>query len=234
MICCVIDWPKAGNIIFQSLTTGLLAFIAAWAGIVFFQRRRAKYIGSTVVLEPEEHHGSWTNLRIYNGSPFSMHSTCVYVTIRHQVDDVEDLPIYAMIHNGNKKQLYEDRICWSLRQPGNTDAPHFIQLDVHPHERQTATFLCLGAETGDHIAIVSEMDTRPYRIFLKKRQNSEPYHALIKVVSADSLQASWEIEINPSNSKVLVKVIRRLNVKKYEQVLGDYQSYYNKSNTNGM
>ena len=228
MIACAIDWAKAGNIIFQASMTGSLAFLAAWAGIVFFQKRKAKYIGSNVRLKPEEHHGSWTNLRIYNGSAFSMHSTYVYVTVRHGNSDIGGQPggLQSYIHDGNRTQLYEARICWALRESGDPNAPHFVALDVQPHERQTATFLRFGKETENHIAIVSERDTRPYRIFLKWRPISEPYLALIKIVSADSYQASWEVEINPSDPKTFVKVLRSLSVKEYESVLIDYQSYY--------
>ncbi len=219
------DWASE---LLKGLITLIFTFIGASLGLLWLQALRAKWVGKHISLEPETHHGSWSNLRVHNGSAFSMRSTYVYVSINYKPEDIDLSPPHeAMIKRSNVIQLYEDRICWALREPGDQHAPHKVALDIHPHERQTATFLRFQFYPdimANRIAIVSEKDTRPYRVFLKPNE----YYGLIKVVSADAYQAAWEIRIDPGNSPQIVELIgKQLSVREYEIKLRQYQENFN-------
>jgi hypothetical protein len=231
---CVIDWCLFGTVFFKALLgailTGLAAFFGAWIGLFKFQKSKARYIGRKIDLIPSENHGTWTNLRVHNQSEFSMRDTYVYVSVRHTPKDIEKPPPtrerpQANINRDKLVQVYEDRICWTLQE----DHKNKFVMDVHPHERQNATFIRFGDDTNYLIGIASENATQNYRVFLNpKPEGKEAYRVLIKVVSADAYQAAWEAKIDLDDPKFRVKLVsNQLSVGEYERRLGKYQEYYN-------
>jgi hypothetical protein len=171
-------------------------------------------VGSRVKISAIEHHGNFSNLRVYNGSSFSMKDTYVYIAIRHKKDDIRISNSY--ITPGASTQVYEDRISWCLNSDGKITA----KADVHPFERQAAT-LVYFAKDGDMI-FASENGIGPGRICLERKH----YSVLIKVVAMDTRQAACEASIDPSNLKNPITLTGKLSVGRYEQKLKEYQTFY--------
>jgi hypothetical protein len=183
-------------------------------GLLFLQYLRAWWVGSRISVTPIEHHGQFSNIRVYNGSPFSMRDTYVYITIKHKKGDIQNSNSY--IQPLAATHVYEDRISWCLNSDGKITA----KADTHPFERQAATLVHF-ANTGD-LTFASENGVGPGRVSLLRKS----YDMLIKVVAADTRQAAWFAKIDPSNEQNPITILQKLSINQYESKLKEFQKYY--------
>jgi hypothetical protein len=211
---------------FEKIVPTLIgSLLGALLGLLLLQYLRAWFIGWRMELKVTVHkQNEWTNLRIYNRSPFTMRDAHIYISVKHLSNDIATPPAGrpAFISDQNRELLYEDRIYWSMM----VDGKNFTKLDIHPFERQAASFLYFGNNTSGLFGFPSESNTSKWRIFLIKRD--EPYRALIKVVAADTSYRAWEVAINSATHPQIVSQPQKLNHKEYEEKLEEYERGWNK------
>ncbi|HYM19792.1 MAG TPA: hypothetical protein VEW28_02185 [Candidatus Kapabacteria bacterium] len=143
----------------------------------------------------------------------------VYISIKHTPSDIYSAQSgLSFITAANQTLVYEDRITWSLE----IDGKHSPKMDIHPYERQAATFVMFDFANNRYIVIASEAAYKPARVHLAPHA----YEVLLKVVAKDARQSTWMLKIDPSNNANPVSEPRSINEEEYEATLEKFRTNY--------
>lgn len=184
------------------------AISGALAGLivnVFMTKWRFLMLYWKLDFKPDKRIGPYGRGKVINDYIYPICGAYVYITIRHDYEDVIEPPsnFKAYIRSERLNYLTEDRLCWALASP--VDNP--TAIDILPGEQQPLLIMKIDHD-GRWIEIASEkgFSTRREgdisRVFLKPKK----YTGYIKIVSMDTKAKIFNIQIDP-NEEYPIKVL---------------------------
>jgi len=143
--------------------------------------------------------GNMVGARVVNGYVLPLQDCWAYITLGY--DPANDIlepegQNQAFIHLGNRRELKEDRLCWS--RAGNPP-----NIEIYAEEHQALDIVDIEPH-GKWIGIPSEMGWEKYRVFLRADRT---YKGEIKIVSRDTKARKCAITIDPNCGESPVKLI---------------------------
>jgi hypothetical protein len=178
---------KALTILSGGLAGALFSFGAnSWLGWWRrFQLHRKLRIESPVVAENRT-----LSVRVVNGHVYPLTCCWAYITLDHELTDVQDPPEGKSAHITRQFPLrvVEDRLCWSV----NPGFPPVV--DILPGESQSLQILEFDREYNRWIGIFAETRDNPYRVFLLG--GSKVYKGRLKIVCKEMRAKTQEIRID--------------------------------------
>lgn len=182
-----------------AILTGLLGFasgvLGSYFGFDIWPRWRRKRIYKSLTVRRDESIPSERlPCRVENASPYTITQAVAYVTIQHDKRDVIAPVFEHEAHNTPEKyaDISDAQLCWGVREGGKNP----MRIDIYAGERQP---LFLGKVWAEHIGIVSEEGTKPWRAFLRRAK----YEGILTIVCQDCPAKMFRFTINPDDNPVL-------------------------------
>ena len=181
-----------------ALTGALAGAVVSFTLNVAYPWFRVSWISWRLSFEPQNRVGHRVTARVRNRTSYVMRDAVAYVTINNELADVAEPIGDAFTDPRTRKQVVEDRLCWSIA--GNP-----FHLDIYPDEAQSLDIAGFEDGTAGRIEIPSEEGWsssraagQPIRsrVFLR---GGKKYLGKISVVSADSRARVFYIEIDPND-----------------------------------